>query len=309
MQSIDEFRLFYNHTIHPELLRLEKKRKRLLWLLFFSSLLFIVVLLFALFLQIFFLFLIICIPIGLYINYLYGQVRKFQLSFKPHVVRLILDFIDNDVNFGTLRYEAEGMISKQELLNSRLFITAAPEYMGEDYIAGKIGELDFELCELDIREFSRVRSRLDTVFRGIFLHAVINREMRGSIIILPEIYRPYMTRTIKAFNLLKGHDIETEHIHNEEFAKTFMTYATDDANIAALLSDDMQQAILSYREETGHEIYLSFIEKDAYIAVTEPNDILEPMLFQSNVSFELVREFYEKLVLLMSIVTDIDTNN
>ncbi|MEY4905715.1 MAG: hypothetical protein RLZZ292_3530 [Bacteroidota bacterium] len=130
MQSIDEFRLFYNHTIHPELLRLEKKRKRLLWLLFFSSLLFIVVLLFALFLQIFFLFLIICIPIGLYINYLYGQVRKFQLSFKPHVVRLILDFIDNDVNFGTLRYEAEGMISKQELFNSRLFITAAPEYAG-----------------------------------------------------------------------------------------------------------------------------------------------------------------------------------
>ncbi len=309
MQSIDEFRLFYNHTIHPELLRLEKKRKRLLWLLFFSSLLFIVVLLFALFLQVFFLFLMICIPIGLYINYLYGQVRKFQLSFKPHVVRLILDFIDNDVNFGTLRYEAEGMISKQELLNSRLFITAAPEYTGEDYIAGKIGELDFELCELNIQEFSRVRSRLDTVFRGIFLHAVINREMRGAIIILPEIYRPYMTRTIKAFNLLKGHDIETEQIHNEEFVKTFMTYATDDANVASLLSDDMQQSILSYREQTGHEIYLSFIENDAYVAVTEPNDILEPMLFQSNVSFELVREFYEKLVLLMSIVTDIDTNN
>ncbi|MCB0619636.1 MAG: DUF3137 domain-containing protein, partial [Saprospiraceae bacterium] len=47
----------------------------------------------------------------------------------------------------------------------------------------------------------------------------------------------------------------------------------------------------------------------AYIAITEQKDILEPFVFRSNVSFELVREFFEDIQLLMRIVEDIDANN
>ena len=42
MRRIDEFRLFYNHTIQPELVRMERVRKRLLFLLTISAVVLVV---------------------------------------------------------------------------------------------------------------------------------------------------------------------------------------------------------------------------------------------------------------------------
>ena len=98
-------------------------------------------------------------------------------------------------------------------------------------------------------------------------------------------------------------------IRNPEFRKQFLAYATRNAQVRELLSDSMQRSILNYRNETEKEIYLSFINKDLYVAITEPKNILEPRLFQSNVSFELVREFFEDLQLAFQIVEDFDKNH
>ena len=57
------------------------------------------------------------------------------------------------------------------------------------------------------------------------------------------------------------------------------------------------------------EIYISFIEKEIYIGITEPKDILEPFILRSNVSFELVREFFEDIEMIMNIVEYFDANN
>ena len=189
MRRIDEFRLFYNHTIHPELIRMERVRKRLLLLLGVSLVAVIgfvfVLLLFKATIIGFFLVL----PFGFYMFYLVYRVHEFRLQFKPKIVGLILDFIDDSVNYGTLKYDGKKQIDKKVFLASQIFKTKAPEYNGEDYISGKIGELDFELSELSVREYSKVRSRLNYVFRGIFLHATFNRKMEGDILILPQKFK------------------------------------------------------------------------------------------------------------------------
>ena len=71
----------------------------------------------------------------------------------------------------------------------------------------------------------------------------------------------------------------------------------------------MQRSILKYQQKEGKDVYLSFIGNDIYIAVTQDKDLLEPVLWQSNVSFDLIREFYEDITLLLSIIIDIDANN
>lgn len=309
MNNIEALRIFYNHTIHPELLRLDRQRRRLLFLLAISVLFIIAVLVIAAELQILPLSLALLIPIGLYINYLYRQIRKFQTTFKPHVVRLILDFIDNEPNYGTLYYDEGASVEIGHFYNSRVFTSDIIEYRGEDYISGMIGELPFELCELEARAFSRVRSKIDTIFKGIFLHAQFhNREGKGMLIAMPRVNKPYEIRTIKNFNREGGKEVPAKE-QMPEFRDIFLTYATDDAPVNSLLSPEMQDAILDYRDSTMSDIYLSFIGNDFYVAVSEPNDILEPFLFQSNVSFDLVREFHDKLKLLMSIVEDFDVNN
>ena len=309
MQRLHEFRLFYNHTIHPELLRLERKRKRLLLLLFFSVLFLIGVTILDIYVHILVVTLFFLVFIGFYIAYIIYRIRQFVVTFKPKIVNLILDFIDDDINYGTLKYEAKAKIPRTTFLSSLIFATDAPVYKGEDFITGSYREMTFELCELNVREYSKVRNRTNYIFKGVFFQGNFNSKAhsgKGRIIILPREFSQYQSRTIKAFNRIGGRN--ADDIVSNQFRKVFIVMANRNANINNILSIDMQKAILNYRAKTDKEIYVSFIGSKMFIAVTEPKDLLEPHLFQSNVSFELVREFFEDLQLLFSVLEDLDVN-
>lgn len=308
MRRIDEFRLFYNHTIHPELVRMESVRKQLLMLLTFSVVIMTIIIVILLFFKATLFAFFLVLPFGFYMSYLLYRIQQFRLKFKPNVVNLILDFIDDSVNYGTLKYDGKRKIEKKRFLASQIFKTPAPQYTGEDYISGKIGELDFELSELNVREYSKVRSRLNYVFRGIFLHAKFNKEMEGDILILPREFKQYLSKTIRSFNLRGGESVEEETL-SFDFESHFLAYATRDADIMGCLSPEMQHTIVDYRRKTDKEIYVSFIKNEIYIAITEPKDILEPFIFRSNISFELIYEFFEEIHLLMSIVEDFDKSH
>lgn len=307
MERLHEFRLFYNHTLQPELLRMERKRKRLLSLLALSSIFLLLIVALQFYIDILAVTLILLILVGFYIAYLVYKIREFKITFKPNIVRLILDFIDDDINYGTLSYEADEKIPKKDFLKSELFATDAPYYEGEDFIKGSYRELQFELCELNVKEYSKVRNRLNYIFKGIFLQGVYSESKSGRVIVLPRDYQQYQARTVKTFYAKGGKLVN--NVLKRSFDETFITLASRGINIEQILSPEMQSAILNYREETDKEIYVSFINNKVYVAVTEPKDILEPELFYSNVSFELVRDFFEELQLLLSILEDLDVNN
>ncbi|MEM6319261.1 MAG: DUF3137 domain-containing protein [Bacteroidota bacterium] len=309
MQRLHEFRLFYNHTIHPELQRMERKRKRLLLLLSLSILLLIGLTILDIYVDILVITLFFLIFIGFYITFIFYRIRQFVITFKPNIVDLILDFIDDDINYGTLTYKAKEKIPKSTFLKSQLFATDAAYYKGEDYIQGSYREMAFELCELNVREYSKVRNRLNYIFKGVFFIGHFNSQAhkgKGKIVILPREFSQYQSRTIKEFNRIGGRN--AEDIVTRKFRDAFIVMANRRANINNILSLDMQQSILDYREKTQKEIYVSFISNQMFIAVTEPKDLLEPHIFQSNVSFELVREFFEDLQMLFSVLEDLDVN-
>lgn len=307
MQRLDQFRIFYNHTIHPELMRMERLRIRLVRLLA-SSLLFLAALIMVeLYLNILVITLVMAIPITFFVIYLSIRIRRYVFTFKPNVMNLVCDFIDDGPNMGTLHYDPKRMIPKETFLESGIFATSAPLYEGEDFFEGKVGEMPFELCELTVAEYHRIYNKLDEVFKGIFLCAAFPENVSDdvAICIWPRQYRQFLSRSIRAFTFEGGKNADDE-ILNPNFKEAFMTYATRSTHVAGILSDPMQEAIVEYRRKTGKEIYLSFIGKKIYLAVTEPRDILEPNIFRSNVSFELVRTFFEDITLLLEIVKDFD---
>ncbi|MFK7935269.1 MAG: DUF3137 domain-containing protein [Saprospiraceae bacterium] len=308
MRELRDFRIYYNHTIHPELMRLERKRKRLFLLLIFSGFFFFIIILIEIYLNILVITLLLTLGVIFYISYLLLRIRQFILTFKPNVVNLILDFIDDSLNYQKMTYEPKKYISKADFLESNLFHTPAPVYEGEDYIEGKIGDIDFRLCELNVREFSKVRNRLNYVFRGVFLHAVFTIEAPGTVMVWPRKFQQYLTPTLREISLMGGRNVDNQ-IRNAAFKKTFISYAMPDTIVAELLSRDMQRAILDYQERTGKDIYLSFVESQIFMGVTNPKDILEPYVFRSNVSFEMIREFFEDISMLISIVEDFDANH
>jgi hypothetical protein len=129
---------------------------------------------------------------------------------------------------------------------------------------------------------------------------------------LPDAYRKYLNRSEKAFHLLGGRRVRRNLL--PEFEAFFDTYATPDARVQDTLSPDMQRVILQFRQQyqslnRKKEIYLSIIGDNIYIALTQDRNLLEPSIFQSNVSFEVIREFYEDIALLLAVVGDVDVMN
>ena len=310
MQNLNDLRHFYNHTIHPELMRMERKRHYLLTVMGIAFLTILGIIFLQFYLNILVLTLVLVVPLVLYITYMFNEWDNFRATFKPKVVTLLLDFIDNDVTYNVpLKYMEKASISPEVFQASRLFNSAAPDYVGEDYIKGEMGELDFEMSELSVKEFSPVRNRLDDVFRGVMLHARYRRKVQpesGEILVLPRQERQFLSKTIKSFTAKGGRQFDTL---TQIFMDTFVVYSTANANTRGFLSTEMQEAILKYRDKETKEVYISFIGSDIYIAVKQEKDLLEPALWQSNVSFDLIREYYEDLTMLLSIVLDIDANN
>ncbi|MCB0570705.1 MAG: DUF3137 domain-containing protein [Phaeodactylibacter sp.] len=308
VKRMEAFRIYYNHTIHPELMRMERQRLRLLRLFLFSGIILTGIALAGFYLNITALTLFLALPVGVYIFYLLYRIQEFRQAFKPNITNLILDFIDDGMNFDPnhpLQYEPKRSIEKPIFLKSEIFGTDAPYYEGEDYISGRIGEMDFEMSELAVKEFSPVRNRLNDVFSGAFLHATFPEETYGRVIIWPRRFRQHLTRAIKNFTWEGGSNVDHE-VNNEAFREAFLTYATEETHVEGILSMPMQDAIVQYRIQTGKEIYMSFINREIYAAVTEDKDLLEPYLFRSNLSFELVKEFFEDINLLLRIAEDFD---
>ncbi len=132
MQRLHEFRLFYNHTIHPELLRMERKRKRLFLLLFGSIIFLIGVTILDIYVDILVVTLFFLVFIIFYISFIIYRIRQFVFTFKPNIVNLILDFIDDEINYGKMTYAPKKAIPKSTFLSSLNFATPAPIYKGED---------------------------------------------------------------------------------------------------------------------------------------------------------------------------------
>jgi Protein of unknown function (DUF3137) len=308
MQSLSQFRLFYNHTIHPELVRMEQKRKQLVWLFVVSVLLFVAVFGLNIYIKAFSIALVLMIPLGLWASYLLYRIQKFRVTFKPHVVDLILDFIDDDPNFGTLTYDSKKKIERSEFVKSGLFVNRMLEYNGEDYIKGKVGELDFELCELEVKALSRVSTELEVIFRGVFLRAKFNTVTNGAVIVWPRAKKQYHTKAVKQFVHRGGKNVDDKN-EVESFRELFTAYATSDAHVDKTLNREIQIALADYHIQTDKTLYFSFIDDNIYIAISESKDILEPNILDSNAHFDLVREFYEDLQMLFNIVERIDAVN
>ena len=90
------------------------------------------------------------------------------------------------------------------------------------------------------------------------------------------------------------------------FRKNFIVYATEGTHVEGILSEPMQEALVDYVEVTGKDIYISFLDRHIFAAISEERDLLEPSIFSSNIHFELIREFYVDIMLIVKIIEDFD---
>ncbi|MEY3053172.1 MAG: hypothetical protein RLY31_2957 [Bacteroidota bacterium] len=301
------FRLYYNQTIHPELLRLERQRRRLLRLVFLSGTLLLGSAAILLRLEVLLLALLVSILLGVHISYVGLRIRKFVRTFKPKVVGLILDYIDDSLNFGELSYHADRTVPLDRFLHSGIHPHNPAVYHGEDYISGRIGDVTFELCELQVKEFSPVRERLNLVFRGVFIHARIFHPVKGSVLVLPKRSLPDRSDSVKAYVRKGGRNLDNA-IRHEEFRSVFTTYGLPETRLHEALPSELMDFMTAAFHQRGN-VFFAIDGHHVYVAVSNDKDTLEPSWLSSNVSFELVREFFQDIETALFVVKAIDRSH
>jgi hypothetical protein len=206
-------------------------------------------------------------------------------------------------------------LPKSAFLESSIFETKAEVYEGEDYIKGSIGNLNFELCEILVQEYSLVNGRLQSIFKGIFLKSYLDRKdaIEGTLIILPKKKRQFLGRSVKKILDKGGKNIDDRLPCRDKnaplpYLESFLTYANlpEGDAISRIIPTEIQEIIENYRAKTNRDIYISFVNSTINIFFSEPNDFLEPFLFKSVVSFELVKDFFNDIQLVMDLVEEFD---
>jgi hypothetical protein len=296
------FRIYYNRAIHPMLLQLERQRRWLIALILASILTAGLAIWLILRLRVPAISLFLWIPAYFYIQFILTRINAYKRKFKPLVVNKILEYINPD-----LRYDQSRTISPERVSASCLFAAANPHFRGEDFISGKVGDIPFEMCEIDLQESSPVRGAPSRVFRGIFFYAKFEKAFQGRIIIIPRADVQFVTRSIKAITFTGGQRVDIQE--HRRFHEHFVVYADSIVDVTNFLSDELIDNIIDYKEKHDKKMFLSIVQGYLYIAVTQQNDMLEPNILSSNLKFNLIREFYDDLNVMSDIVKDFDVKN
>ena len=301
MKSLAEFRLYYNRVLIHELRVLEARRKRMLLGLAIVVILVVLALVLIVKQHIPALSLFFWIPLVFLYQYLVSKFTQYKKVFKPRVVNLILKFMNE-----TLLYDPENGISEERFMQSCIFGTDPSTYASEDLIVGTIGTVDFEMSEVVARQTPRVEGAPSILFRGLFFYTEIKETFSGRILIMPKTDRAYLIRSIKAITRTGGAQAE---IDDEAFNKYYVAYADNPSDVSNLLTDNIIQDIVDYYDKYKKKIYLSFADGGFYVAVANDYDILEPNYWTSNISFKLVKNYFDDLTLITNIAGDFDLKN
>ncbi|CAH1002205.1 hypothetical protein LEM8419_03122 [Neolewinella maritima] len=302
---LPELRLYYNTTIRPELLRLEGLRKRILWGIALSLGGILAVGIVFLVYDLGFLNLILVMPVAFYMGWLYLRIERFRQSFKPAIIQLLLDFINDSPNFRSLAYDAKRPILQDRFERSGLFRPHPDSYRAEDYIRGLVGEMAFEMGEAYVQEISPASNRLQLVFSGLFVHAVFNEPTQGRLAVWPRHHLRRLKRSVDAYVGSQGRSADVE-ILNQEFRDSFAVYAYPGTKVAGILTPPMQDALLAFYQREHRDLYFAVHDQDLFIGLEHGYDLLEPRFFRSNLSFQLIRRFYADITLMLGVIQDFD---
>jgi len=277
----------------------ERKRRQLLFLMFLGVLLLLGGSIFILTLDMFALSVFIFVPWFLLFRYYQHQTKVFESGFKPIVVSSLLEYMDSN-----LTYHHKDYISKDTFLRSGIFPINPELYYGEDYIMGKIGEIFFEMCELELYHTSDVKGKVEKWFEGIFFHANFSTSFEGRIVMIPRSDWQQFIPVMKGFTKYGGYELtNTGHA---AFDQEFLVYLDRDIHYKDMLTPELIDTIYNYQHTSGKKVYASFYNSHFYMAINEPKNLLEASVWHSNLNFELIEAYYQELSMFTQVVREFD---
>jgi hypothetical protein len=295
-KDLAALRIYYNQRLAPLLAGMERKRKGLILSLALAFLLVLAGLIGVLVLKNFPLTILLFLAAGLVLVWSNQAIRQFKQSFKPTIIRTLLDFMDDKLNYGTLSFQPNQKVGLDDFLSTGILPDKPYKYLGEDFLTGKIGSFPFSSSELLVQEPARVKGGLETVFKGFFIKVEMDTAFEGKLWVFSKRDKPDHAEALKVIYQNGG-----ELVRDEE-SSALLFYATKDFPIPTFTQQGVLDFLVSRKKELESGFFWHVAGDTMYLAIREEKDLLEPYIFSSNKRFDLIHTYYYQLSRLFEFV-------
>lgn len=213
--------------------------------------------------------------------------------------KIITQFVESLIDNG--KYEPETGISEQTFNQSKLF-NQSDRYHSEDYISGKTGQTPFCFAEIHAEEKhthtdskGKTTTTWTTLFKGFFFIADFNKDFAGQTVIFRN----------SLFNFIRSNRVKLE---NPDFEKRFDVSSSDQVEARYLLSPAMMERIIVLDKQFKNGVLVSFCNSNVIIAINNSRDHFESSLWRPINHTDTLREEYDTITSLLSIINTLDLN-
>ena len=309
---------YFRQEIMPVLRIFEGKRKlilqKILKIIFLIALLIIAVVILLTFQLISQIAAFILLPVVVVVfAIVYRQLTKqYKMQFKLQVITAIVNFFDS-----TLQYDPHGRVSKSQFVQSGLFNTSPDRYRGEDRVFGTLGKTRIEFSEVHAEYQSQstdsdgaTHTSWHTIFKGLFFVADFNKQIKGTTVVLPDVAERLFGGVGKLFqNIQKiGRHPELITLEDPVFEKYFVVYVDDQNEARYILTPNLMERIVSFRQRTGQKLRLSFSGENVYVAIPSDHDMFEARVFRTLWSKTLIKSYVDDMAMAIGVVEELNLN-
>ncbi|MFO8067516.1 MAG: DUF3137 domain-containing protein [Bacteroidales bacterium] len=322
MRTLDEFSDFFKNTMMKDLVNLESRRKKIVKFSLLSTLIAVGGILITIATSI-----LICssddcylyyniigsvlfIVVGIIFYFVKGRDKTFYTDFKKQVVNSIVTFVSPE-----LTYNAKNFIGLDTFERSRIFLTRADRYRGDDMVEGKIdktqiwfSEVHAEYKQTTTDSKGRTKTTWHRIFKGLFFVADFNKHFSTSTVVLPNrLGRGSFARFFQKLNLARKEKLV--NLEDPDFNKFFVVYGEDQIEARYVLSTSLMKRITEFKKKHKNSLYISFVNSFLYIAVSYKRNLFEPSYFKKLTRLNIVKEYFEDIQLAVGIVEELNLNN
>ncbi len=223
----------------------------------------------------------------------FNKVKKeFKFSFLTKVFEELIPGIEYSPSLGLDQYT----------VYSTEFLKKADRFHSEDYLSGKIDDIDFISSDVHLQE-RRVRHTKNGTqvyyvpyFIGRIFRFDFHKELVGCLQIL-EKGSPISRR--------KFNKVELESI---DFNKKFRTFSEEELTAFYILTPDIMEAIFALERRHPGDISFSFSDQQLYIGINNSRNTFELKLFRV-LSDEVIQEFKDDLLVIKDVIHTLKLNN
>lgn len=306
MKSVSSLTDFYYKDLFPALQKLENERKNLK-----HRVIFITITITALLSMLgytlksyydFILFLYITLIALLY----KFMIKDYTVEFKTNIIKPLIHAIDEKLLYSYADYIPEYLFER-----SKLFETP-DKISGNDFVKGSIDGINIQFSDIHAQkknENSRGKDTWSTMFQGLFIIADFNKHFNAQTVVLPDSAQ-------KRFGDLIGHWLQSNNASREElvkmdnpdFEKEFVVYSSNQIEARYILSHSLMKKLLDFKHKSKHDIHISFIDRQIYIAIEYDRDLFEPSLFHSLLDYKVAMDYVKTLHLALGVVEELKLN-